>query len=152
VASGSGPYAHILVGTDGSQTAGRAVTHAAQLAHACGSRLTIISAFTRVETTAGTLAPIPDPPAGFLAAAAAHDNVRAGQDLARDLGVSDIGGRTEPGDPAAVLLDVADELAADLIVVGSRGMSTPSRFVLGSVPNRVSHHATCDVVIVHTTD
>ena len=58
--------------------------------------------------------------------------------------------RVAPGDPAAALIDVAEDTLADLIVVGSKGMTGASRFVLGSVPNKVSHHAPCDVIIVHT--
>ena len=85
-------------------------------------------------------------------AAGAEEHVGKAQDLVRDLGLTKLGGRTENGDPAAVMLDIAEELGVDVIVVGSRGMATASRFVLGSVPNRVSHHATCDVIIVRTGD
>ena len=55
------------------------------------------------------------------------------------------------GDPADAILDVAEELGADLIVVGNKGMSGAKRFLLGSVPNKVSHHAPCSVLIVRTT-
>jgi nucleotide-binding universal stress UspA family protein len=55
------------------------------------------------------------------------------------------------GDPADAILDVAEELAAELIVVGNKGMTGAKRFLLGSVPNRVSHHAPCSVMIVRTT-
>ena len=53
-------------------------------------------------------------------------------------------------DPASLLIDAADDSGGDVIVVGSKGMTSAKRFVLGSVPNKVSHHAPCDVVIVHT--
>ncbi len=55
------------------------------------------------------------------------------------------------GDPADAILDVAEELGADLIVVGNKGMTGAKRFLLGSVPNKVSHHAPCSVLIVRTT-
>ncbi|MGI9557588.1 MAG: universal stress protein, partial [Solirubrobacterales bacterium] len=55
------------------------------------------------------------------------------------------------GDPADALLDVAEETGADLIVVGNKGMTGARRFVLGSVPNNVSHNAPCGVYIVRTT-
>jgi nucleotide-binding universal stress UspA family protein len=55
------------------------------------------------------------------------------------------------GEAAESLLDVAEEERADLIIVGNKGMAGARRFVVGSVPNRVSHHASCDVLIVHTT-
>jgi nucleotide-binding universal stress UspA family protein len=55
------------------------------------------------------------------------------------------------GDPADAILDVAEEQAADLIVVGNKGMTGAKRFLLGSVPNKVSHHAPCSVLIIRTT-
>jgi len=55
------------------------------------------------------------------------------------------------GDPAEGLIDVAEEEGVDLIIVGNRGMTGAKRFLLGSVPNQVSHHAPCNVMIVHTT-
>ncbi len=59
------------------------------------------------------------------------------------------------GDPADALLATAEQVHADLIVVGNRGMSGMKRFVLGSVPNKVSHHCPCSLLIVdtrHTSD
>ena len=55
------------------------------------------------------------------------------------------------GDPADAILDVAEEIGADLIVVGNKGMTGARRFLLGSVPNKISHHAPCSVYIVRTT-
>ena len=56
-----------------------------------------------------------------------------------------------PGRPADAILDVAEEKDADLIVVGNKGMTGAKRFLLGSVPNKVSHHAPCSVMIIRTT-
>ena len=53
--------------------------------------------------------------------------------------------------PADAILDVAEEREADLIVVGNKGMTGAKRFLLGSVPNKVSHHAPCSVLIIRTT-
>ena len=58
--------------------------------------------------------------------------------------------RVDSGDPASLLIDAADDSGDDVIVVGSKGMTGAKRFILGSVPNKVSHHAPCDVIIVHT--
>jgi nucleotide-binding universal stress UspA family protein len=55
------------------------------------------------------------------------------------------------GDPADAILDVAEENNADLIVVGNKGMTGAKRFLLGSVPNKVSHHAPSSVMIIRTT-
>jgi nucleotide-binding universal stress UspA family protein len=63
-----------------------------------------------------------------------------------------LGGAADPGDPAKAIVRFAEEEGADLIVVGSRGMTGTRRFLVGSVPNKVSHHAPCDVIIVRTAD
>ena len=55
------------------------------------------------------------------------------------------------GDAADAIIDVAEEQRSDLIVVGHKGMTGATRFLLGSVPNKVSHHAPCSVMIVRTT-
>ncbi len=55
------------------------------------------------------------------------------------------------GDPADAILKVAEDVEADLIVVGNKGMTGARRFLLGSVPNKVSHHAPCSVFIARTT-
>jgi nucleotide-binding universal stress UspA family protein len=70
---------------------------------------------------------------------------------ARDAGVKDVETFARQGDAADAILDVAEEQRADLIVVGNRGMTGAKRFLLGSVPNKVSHHAPCSVLIVRTT-
>ncbi len=54
-------------------------------------------------------------------------------------------------DPAEAIISVAEQRGADLIVVGNKGMVGAGRFLLGSVPNKISHHAPCDVLIVRTT-
>ena len=66
-------------------------------------------------------------------------------------GLSDVQTFAREGDPADAILDVAEETNADLIVVGNKGMTGARRFLLGSVPNKVSHHAPCNVMIVRTT-
>jgi nucleotide-binding universal stress UspA family protein len=55
------------------------------------------------------------------------------------------------GDPADAILDVAEEKNADLVIVGNKGMTGAKRFLLGSVPNKVSHHAPCSVLIIRTS-
>ena len=75
---------------------------------------------------------------------------RAAAAIARERGVEvDLSPRQ--GDPADAILDVAEERDADLIVVGNKGMTGAKRFLLGSVPNKVSHHAPCSVLIIRTT-
>jgi nucleotide-binding universal stress UspA family protein len=78
----------------------------------------------------------------------AEHYVERAQGRLTNLGVASEG-HVWKGEPADALVRIADEQAAQMIVVGNRGM-TGARRVLGSVPNRVSHHASCDVLIVPT--
>jgi nucleotide-binding universal stress UspA family protein len=143
----------IVVGTDGSDTAGAAVNEAIDLAKATGAKLFIVSAFAPAGAPGeqGESAEIPGDiqhefgpreAVNLVLDAAAGDAEKAGVDT-----------DTFPreGDPADALLDVAEENNADLIVVGNKGMTGAKRFLLGSVPNKVSHHAPCGVYIVRTT-
>jgi nucleotide-binding universal stress UspA family protein len=70
---------------------------------------------------------------------------------ARGVGVAEVQTFARQGDAADAILDVAEEQRTDLIVVGNKGMTGAKRFLLGSVPNKVSHHAPCSVLIVRTT-
>ena len=84
-----------------------------------------------------------------------HDDVmallEAAQVEARAAGVEDVETFARQGDAADAIVDVAEEQRSDLIVVGNKGMTGAKRFLLGSVPNKVSHHAPCSVLIVRTT-
>ena len=71
--------------------------------------------------------------------------------VGEDEGAGQIMVQSVAGEPAEAILDAAKDVDADLIVVGSKGLTSPARFVLGAVANTVSHHAPCDVLIVHTT-
>jgi nucleotide-binding universal stress UspA family protein len=84
-----------------------------------------------------------------------HDDVLALLEHARaeasGAGVVSVETFARQGDAADAILDVAEEQHCDLIVVGNKGMTGAKRFLLGSVPNKVSHHAPCSVLIVRTT-
>jgi nucleotide-binding universal stress UspA family protein len=146
------PYRNVVVGTDGSETAELAVRHAAELAKAFGARLTVVTAFVpNPEEEAKRLEEAPDDVRWAITdATSADERARRARGIARDMGVDDVVLRVDSGDPASLLIDAADDASGDVIVVGSKGMTSAKRFVLGSVPNKVSHHAPCDVVIVHT--
>jgi len=146
------PYRNVVVGTDGSETAELAVRHAAELAKAFGARLTVVTAFTPdAEEEAKRLQAAPEDVRWAITdATSADERARRARSMARDSGVEDVVIRVDSGDPASLLIDAADDSGGDVIVVGSKGMTSAKRFVLGSVPNKISHHAPCDVVIVHT--
>lgn len=145
------PWSTIVVGTDGSHTAARAVGHAAELAAATDATLVVVSAYSDRgdRNRDGTGAP-DDVQWALTASAGAEELARAGAEQASGAGVRSVRTRTAHGEPTAVLLQVAADTGAGLIVVGSKGMSSASRFVTGSVPNSLSHHADRDVLIVHT--
>jgi nucleotide-binding universal stress UspA family protein len=142
-------YSSIVVGTDGSETAQRAVAEATRLSKALGCDLLhLVSAYeplrgTRIVGGSEEQAQTAVPP---------DTNVQAVvEEAAATVRMSGVAVRshTLTGDPADALLEVAEREGADLIVVGSRGMHGMTR-VLGSVPNKVSHHARCHVLIVAT--
>jgi nucleotide-binding universal stress UspA family protein len=146
-------FTRIVVGTDGSETAGEAVRQAVDLAKLAGATLSIVSAY----------APIPerkvkdqqrDAPADVQYEIGPREDVNLVLDAAAaDARKEGIEVQTHPveGDPAEAILNVAEETDADLIVVGNKGMTGARRFLLGSVPNNISHHAPCSVIIVRTT-
>ena len=146
-------YRNVIVGTDGSATAELAVRHAATLAKAFGARLTIVTAFAPAPTSPTDLSEVPDDLRWRITdSAAADERAESAQKIAKEVGVKEVRRRTSAGDPATAIIEVAEDTGGDLIVVGSKGMASPSRFVLGSVPNKVSHHTPCDVMIVHTVN
>ena len=147
-------FTRIVVGTDGSETAAEAVRQAVDLAKLSGATLSVVSAFSPVserkvkdqqrEAPADVqyeLGPRED--VNLVLDAAAAD--------ARKAGVEEVQTHPVEGDPAEAILTVAEETKADLIVVGNKGMTGARRFLLGSVPNNISHHAPCSVIIVRTT-
>jgi len=146
-------FRRIVVGTDGSETAQEAVRQATDLAKQVGASLGVVSAFEPVpqsrlreerqqvpDDMAHTVGPREDVDATL--AEAAEDIKKNGVDVKTF---------ARQGDPADAILDVAEDENADLIIVGNKGMTGAKRFLLGSVPNKVSHHAPCSVMIVRTT-
>ena len=146
-------FRSIVVGTDGSETATQAVRQAVDLARAVGAKLELVSAYEPVpeqrlreerrqapEDLQWVINPREDVDSTLEAAAA----------VAREAEVT-VDVYPRQGDPADAILDVAEEREADLIIVGNKGMTGAKRFLLGSVPNKVSHHAPCSVLIIRTT-
>ena len=144
-------FGRIIVGTDGSDTAAEAVRQASELAKLSGARLDVVSAFEPIPQSAdqvgGGLCPgdvaVRDQPARGR-----QPGPRQRRHRGKKEGVEEVQTHAREGDPADAILDVAEEINADLIVVGNKGMTGARRFLLGSVPNKVSHHAPCSVIIV----
>jgi nucleotide-binding universal stress UspA family protein len=146
-------YANIVVGTDGSGTAEMAVRHAGQLAAAHGARLVVVTAYEpHGDEMASRTPSVPEDIKWALTDRhQAEEKAVYGRKLANELGATGVVVQAVSGSPADVLLETAQEHEADVIVVGSKGLTGTTRFVLGSVASAVSHHAPCDVLIVHTT-
>jgi nucleotide-binding universal stress UspA family protein len=147
-------YGAIVVGTDGSETAKEAVRQATELAKVIGASILLVSAYEPVSE-ARLRQERRDVPEDVSWIVNPREDVQAVLDDAaekmRETGVKEVETFAREGDPADAILDVAEERNADLIVVGNKGMTGARRFLLGSVPNKVSHHAPCNVMIVRTT-
>ena len=146
-------FRRIVVGTDGSETANEAVKQAADLANQVGATLDVVSAFEPVSGTRirEEKLEVPSDIEHTISPREDVDNML--EQAAKDVEAGGVKVKTfaRQGDPADAILDVAEEEGADLIVVGNKGMTGAKRFLLGSVPNKVSHHAPCSVLIVRTT-
>lgn len=162
-------YKGILVGTDGSPTATRAVEEASGLAAALGITPLIVCAYEppSVEELNRLRSDPNDPVAQWkagrtqretpdefrwriAAASQAEDILERAQEHASKAGAT-AETRAVEGNPAEALISLAEKEGFDLIVVGSVGMTGAKRFKLGNVPHRVSHHAPTDVLILRTT-
>ena len=138
----------VAVGTDGSETAGRALAAAFELAERFGARLVILSAFDgHARTEAAPRLSGGDPGWASNAAEQTERILAFAEESAGERGIECSSAMAE-GDAGEVLVRLAEKHGADVLVVGSKGME---RRVLGSVPNTVSHKAACSVLVVKTS-
>ncbi len=146
-------FTSIVVGTDGSDTAGKAVQAATDLARQVGASLSVVSAYEPVSNQR-LREEKREVPKDLEWMVNPREDVEATLKEAAEQ-IEETGVKVETfareGDAADAILDVAEETHADLIVVGNKGMTGAKRFLLGSVPNKVSHHAPCSVLIIRTT-
>ena len=146
-------FKSIVVGTDGSDTATEAVRQAVELAQAVRAKVELVSAYEPVPE-ARLRSERREAPEDVQWAINPKEDVEttlsAAAEIAHGAGV-EVETFSRRGDPADAILDVAEESDADLIIVGNKGMTGAKRFLLGSVPNKVSHHAPCSVMIIRTT-
>lgn len=150
-------YSTIVVGIDGSPTARAAMEEAAELARLTGARVHLVTAYQKGQLAALMVDPL-------TAATLIESAGRVDQELAASMeqtveaAAADLRKRgievetyAIDADPADAIISVAETAKADLIMVGNKGMRGAKRFILGSVPNSVAHHAPCNVMIVSTT-
>ena len=143
-------FKSIVVGTDGSETADIALRRAIELAALTGGKLHVVSAYEPSPARVGGNKPVAEAAEWSVGSDFKVEAVlQRAQDEA-NAGSIDFEVHAPKGDAADSLIAAAKDHDADVIVLGSRGMRGARR-VLGSVPNKVSHHAPCDVLIVQTT-
>jgi nucleotide-binding universal stress UspA family protein len=157
-------YRTIIVGTDGSESSLRAVDRAAALAAQVNAKLIIASAHLDTSEKGGwSRAPSPDRLLDGRAAdslggeayrvhgsAPVYEILHDARDRAKAAGAQNIEEAAPVGAPVAALLHLADEVKADLLVVGNLGLGTVAGRLLGSVPDTVARRAKVDILIVHT--
>ena len=141
----------IVVGTDGSETAAVAVDEAVRLAKALDGHVHVVTALdpmsVRISGAPEGAAKVWQPAPDFK-----RDGVLEQAEAAIRIAGVPVTAHGLRGDPVDALLEVADEVDATMIVVGSRGMHGARRLAIGNVPNKVSHRARCNVLIVSTEE
>jgi nucleotide-binding universal stress UspA family protein len=138
-------FRHILIGYDGSPHSKKALEHGIELARQGGAEITVVTAFAKLPDYLG---------ASLLeglavrATSQAQATVFMGAEQARAAGIEKVREEVLEGNAAECLLRVAETRGCDLIVVGSRGHGEFTGLLLGSVSDRVAHHAKAPVLIV----
>lgn len=146
-------YTSIVVGTDGSPSAERAIEQAASLAATDGARLVIVTAYHEGDGPTHDVAAevVPEDIRYVLTdRVQAEELAGRGREVAHEAGARSVVVQALPGEAAGAIIEAAADFGADLIVVGSRGLDSHAHFILGSVASSVAHHAPCDVLVAHT--
>jgi nucleotide-binding universal stress UspA family protein len=146
-------YRTVLVGTDGSASSFRAVERAAELAAATGAKLIIASAFQPLSARESerAVSQLREDAYQVVGSHPAEDALREASAVAARSGADDVDTVAEQADAVDLLIDLIGTRSVDVCVVGNRGLNSLAGRLLGSVPANVSHRASCDVLIVHTT-
>lgn len=146
-------YRTIVVGTDGSATSLAAVDRAASVAADSGAELVIVCAYTPAtrDETAGAEDALKDEAFLVVGWTPAEETLRTAEDRAVAAGAAKVRTVAADGAPVDVLRKTVSDTAAELLVVGNKGLNTLSGRLLGSVPSDVARRSGVDVLIVHTT-
>jgi nucleotide-binding universal stress UspA family protein len=144
-------YRTVVVGTDGSDSSLRAVDRAGAIAAGDGAALIIATAYFPAGEDPRAQDALKDEAYKMSGNAPIYAILREARERAKAAGAENIEERPIVGPPVDALVDLAEEIGADLLVVGNVGLSTIAGRLLGSVPANVSRRAKIDVLIVHTT-
>ncbi|MCV7401071.1 universal stress protein [Mycobacterium fragae] len=149
-------YQTVVVGTDGSDSSLRAVDRAGAIAADTGANLIVATAHPPAQQERGHYAVPPGSDHGAdyrtVGDAPIYAILQNARERAHQAGAKNVEERSVVGPPINALVDLAEEVHADLLVVGNVGLSSVAGRLLGSVPSEVSRKAKVDVLIVHTTD
>ncbi len=144
-------YQTVVVGTDGSDSSFRAVERAAEIAGGTDAKLILATAyFPQSEDQHGSNA-LKDESYKLKGNAPIYDILRDARDRAKAAGANEVEEKAVVGAPVEALVELAEEVGADLLVVGNVGLSTVAGRLLGSVPANVARRSKSDVLIVHTS-
>jgi nucleotide-binding universal stress UspA family protein len=146
-------YKVVVVGTDGSDTSFRAVDRAAAIAAKSDAKLIVATAYLpKDERHSGEPDQLKDENYRTQGNASVYGMLREASDRAKSAGVKDVEERAIAGAPIDVLVDLVDEVNADLLVVGDVGVNSIAGRLLGSVPSAVSRRAKTEVLVAETKD
>jgi len=140
-------FKRIVVAYDGSDHAMKALITAIELAKAFNSKLDVVEVVDTAALLGMGFAPIPSEVIAQIYNKAQND-VEQAKKKAQEAGVKDVTSQVLEGDPATSLIEYASRNGADLIVMGSRGLSTFKRLVLGSVSSKVVQESRIPVLVV----
>jgi len=144
-------YRTVVVGTDGSDSSLRAVDRAGAIAAQSGAKVYVASAYFPQQEDARAADVLKDESYKTTGAAPIYAILKEAHERANAAGAKDVEERPIVGAPVDALVELAEEVGADLLVVGNVGLSTITGRLLGSVPANVSRKSKTDVLIVHTT-
>ena len=145
-------YRTVLVGTDGSESSLRAVDRAATIAAGASAKLIVTTAYFPHHDDPRAADVLKDEAYKTTGAAPIYGILKEAHERATAAGAKDVEEKSIVGAPVDALVELAEEIEADLLVVGNVGLSTITGRLLGSVPANVSRKAKTDVLIVHTTN
>ena len=144
-------YQTVVVGTDGSDSSLRAVDKAGQIAAASGAKVIVATAYFPQAEDHRAADVLKDEGYKMSGNAPIYAILREAKDRAKAAGATEVEEKAVVGAPVDALVDLAQEVNADLLVVGNVGLSTIAGRLLGSVPANVARRSKTDVLIVHTT-
>ncbi|MGU3501847.1 universal stress protein [Mycobacterium sp. C31M] len=144
-------YQTVVVGTDGSDSSLRAVDRAGEIAAGSGAKVVIATAYFPQSEDHHAADVLKDEGYKTTGNAPIYAILREATDRAKAAGATEVIEKAVVGAPVDALVDLAEEVKADLLVVGNVGLSTIAGRLLGSVPANVARRSKVDVLIVHTS-